>query len=137
LALERRAPRLEQEQWVVDPGLVPWGDTALVGQISLVRPGLELGDPPHAGLMEQRLRQGLAPWDPALARAPGRYRQAPVAFCTDGRPLLGPAAAAGLWRFTGFSAAFAQVPVLAPLQAAAMAGNSVALAELRRLTGCD
>ena len=138
LALERRAPQLEQEQWVVDPGLVPWGTTALVGQISLVRPGLELGDPPNPERMEQRLRQGLEAWDPALARAAGRYRQAPVAFCTDGRPLLGAVpGAAGLWQFTGFSAAFAQVPVLAPLQAAAMAGNGAALAELGRLTGCD
>jgi glycine/D-amino acid oxidase-like deaminating enzyme len=135
LALERQAPLLEQEQWVVDPGLVPWGQTALVGQISLVRPGLELGDPPHAGLMEQRLRQGLAPWDPALARAPGRYRQAPVAFCADGRPLVGPVPeAAGLWPFTGFSAAFAQVPVLAPLQAAAMVGRPGSLEELTQLT---
>jgi glycine/D-amino acid oxidase-like deaminating enzyme len=135
LALERRAPRLEQEQWVVDPGLVPWGDTALVGQISLVRPGLELGDPPNAGLMEQRLRQGLEPWDPALARAVGRYRQAPVAFCADGRPLLGAVpGAAGLWQFTGFSAAFAQVPALAPLQAAAMVGRSGSREELGQLT---
>ena len=152
LVLERRAPQLQQEQWVVDPGLVPWGETALVGQISLVRPGLELGDPPDATVMEQRLRAGLETWDSALASAPGRYRQAPVAFCVDGRPLVGPVpGAAGLWQFTGFSAAFAQVPVLAPLQAAAlaampeamagrpgsMAGGPEALAELERLTGRD
>ena len=136
LDLERRAPLLQQEQWVVDPGLVPWGPTALVGQISLVRPGLELGDPPSAELMEQRLRQGLEPWDPALAQVQGRYRQAPVAFCADSRPLLGSVPeAAGLWQFTGFSAAFAQVPVLAPLQAAAMAGKPGALEELALLTG--
>ena len=137
LALERRAPQLEREQWVVDPGLVPWGTTALVGQISLVRPGLELGDPPNPERMEQRLRQGLEAWDPALARAAGRYRQAPVAFCADGRPLVGAVPeAAGLWQFTGFSAAFAQVPALAPVQAAAIAGRPGALEDLARLTGC-
>lgn len=124
LGLERRAPDLEQEQWVVDAGLVPWGETALVGQISLVRPTPWAADPPDAALMEQRLRQGLERFAPALARAPGTYRQAPVAFCTDGQPLVGPVPAApGLWQFTGFSAAFAQVPALAPGLAAEIAGT--------------
>ena len=123
LALERQAAALEDERWVVDAGLVPWGETALVGQVSLVRPSPAAGSPPDAALMERRLRQGLAPFDPALARAAGTYRQVPVAFCADGQPLVGPVPdAPGLWQFTGFSAAFAQVPVLAPGLAAALAG---------------
>lgn len=121
-ALERRAPELEREQWVVDPGLVPRGEGALVGQISLVRPARQAGEPPDAALMERRLRAGLERFDPALARAAGTYRQAPVAFCTDGQPLVGPVAdAPGLWQCTGFSAAFAQVPALTPALAAAIA----------------
>lgn len=138
LELERRAPHLEQEQWVVDGGLVPWGATGLLGQVSLVRPAAEPGPgrPPDAAWMERQLRVGLAARLPALAQAPGRYRQAPVAFCVNGLPLLGPVPAApDLWQFCGFSAAFAQVPVLAPLQAAAIAGSREALAELTRLSG--
>lgn len=122
IALERRAPELQQEQWVVDPGLVPWGESALAGQISLVRPGLEPGVPPDAAVMEQRLRQALEALDPAIGQAPGRYRQVPVAFCSGGQPLVGPVPGApGLWQFCGFSAAFAQVPVLVTLQAVAIA----------------
>lgn len=122
LGLERRAPELHQEQWVVDAGLVPWGETALVGQISLVRPSSLAAEPPDAALMERCLREALERFDPALARAPGSYRQAPVAFCTDGQPLVGAVPEApGLWQFTGFSAAFAQVPVLAPGLADAIA----------------
>ena len=122
LALERRAPELVQEQWVVDAGLVPWGASALVGQISLVRPTAWAAEPPDPALMEQRLRAGLERFDAALARAAGSYCQAPVAFCCDGQPLVGPLPAApGLWQFTGFSAAFAQVPVLAPGLADAIA----------------
>lgn len=136
IALEQRAAALTQEAWVVDPGLVPWGETVLAGQISLVRPGLEAGPPPDPQLMEQRLRQGLRGWQPALAGAAGRYHQAPVAFCSGGGPLVGPVPQRpGLWQFTGFSAAFAQVPVLAPLLAAAIAGEAAALAQLRSLTG--
>ncbi len=136
IALERRAPQLQRQEWVVDPGLVPWRQSALAGQISLVRPGLEPGVPPDAALMEQRLRQALEALEPAIGQAPGRYRQAAVAFCSDGQPLVGPVpAAAGLWQFCGFSAAFAQVPVLAPLQAAAIAGSAAAGLRLKALTG--
>ena len=124
LGLERSAAQLEQERWVVDAGLVPWGATALLGQISLVRPSPGVGQPPDPALMEQRLREGLERFDPALAQVPGTYRQAPVAFCTDGQPLAGAVPAApGLWQFCGFSAAFAQVPVLAPGLAAEIAGT--------------
>lgn len=135
LDLERRAPHLAEESWVVDPGLVPWGDAALLGQITVVAPGGTAGPPPPPQAMEQRLRRALEPLDPSLARAAGRYRQVPVAFCSNGLPLLGPVAGApGLWQFAGFSAAFAQVPVLAPLQAGAIAGSAAAAAALARLT---
>jgi len=123
LALEAGAPELRQEDWQVDPGLLPWGDGNggdgggwLAGQISLVRPGLEVGEPPDAELQERRLRQALAPFLPPLAHWPGALRQVPVSFCSDGRPLVGPVAGApaGLWCFAGFSAAFTAVPALAP-----------------------
>jgi glycine/D-amino acid oxidase-like deaminating enzyme len=117
LALEARAPELAEETWVVDPGLLPWDGGWLAGQISLVRPGLDSGAPPAAGLQERRLRDALAPLDRALATWPGRFRQVPVAYCPGGLPLVGPLSPEGLWLFSGFSGAFAQVPVLAPLLA--------------------
>jgi glycine/D-amino acid oxidase-like deaminating enzyme len=109
LALERRAPQLQQEAWVVDGGLVPCGDRLLAGQISLIRPGLEAGQGPDAAVMEQRLRSALAAQWPDLATAPGQYRQCAVSFCTDGRPLAGPCGP-DQWVLAGFSGAFAQVP---------------------------
>ena len=132
LALERRAPQLQQRQWVVDGGLVPWGRGSLLGQLSLIDPIPDTNlrgadrcgtapacsaDPAWA---EQQLRFALAqqPWSRAWADQPGRLRLLPVAFCSDGLPRVGPVAAApGLWLFTGFSGAFSQVPVLAPLLA--------------------
>ncbi len=111
LALEARAGALEEEAWQVDPGLLPWGERWLAGQISLVRPGLDAGAPPDAGLQEQRLRRALAPLLPALAHWPGQFQQVPVSFCSDGQPLAGPVAGApGLWTFAGFSAAFTAIP---------------------------
>ncbi|MDM7952798.1 MAG: FAD-dependent oxidoreductase [Cyanobium sp. CZS 25K] len=122
-ALEGAAPALREERWIVDAGFAPWGEGLLLGQISLVRPGLDTGEAPAAAAMEVRLRQGLAGLDPALAALPGPYRQVPVAFCTGGLPLVGPLpGAAGLWVFSGFGGAFAQVPVLAPLLADVIAG---------------
>ncbi|MCX5937475.1 MAG: hypothetical protein NTW02_04550, partial [Cyanobium sp. LacPavin_0920_WC12_MAG_62_9] len=110
-SLEQRAGALVQEEWVVDPGLACLGDGLLVGQISLVRPGLELGAPPDRALMESRLRQALGDFDPVLAELPARYRQVPVSFCLDGRPLAGPVAGApGLWALAGFRGAFGEVP---------------------------
>ena len=108
-ALERRAPELQQEAWVVDGGLVPCGDRLLAGQISLIRPGLEAGQGPDAAVMEQRLRSALAAQWPDLATAPGQYRQCAVSFCTNGRPLAGPCGP-DQWVLAGFSGAFAQVP---------------------------
>jgi hypothetical protein len=110
-ALEQRAGSLAQEEWVVDPGLACLGDGLLVGQISLVRPGLELGAPPDRAVMESRLRQALGHFDPVLAELPARYRQVPVSFCSDGKALAGPVAGApGLWTLAGFRGAFGEVP---------------------------
>lgn len=117
-ALERQAYALTAPQWIVDPGLAPWGDGLLVGQISLVAPEPRTGADPETELMEQRLRQGLAAWDPQLASLPASYRQTGVAFSGDGLPLIGPVPGqAALWLFSGFSGAFSQVPVLAPVLA--------------------
>ena len=120
VALERRAPELEQPHWLVDPGLVPRGEGALLGQLSLIRPGGALDPAPAAEWLEQQLRSGLAAdaWGAAMAAQPGVLRQAPVAFCTGRAPLVGPVEPEqGLWVFCGFSAGFSQVPVLAPLLA--------------------
>ena len=129
LALEAGAAGLAAEAWQVDPGLLPWGDHWLAGQISLVRPGLAAGDPPDPGLQERRLRQALAPLLPALAHWPGHFQQVPVSFCTDGQPLAGPVAGAppGLWSFVGFSAAFLAVPRLAPRLARAVLQSAAQL----------
>lgn len=114
LALEARAPDLREEAWQVDPALVPWGDSWLAGQISVVRPGLEAGPPPEALVQEQRLRRCLAEHLPALARWPARFRQVPVSFAVGGEPLVGPVPdGPGLWVFAGFSGAFSVVPSLA------------------------
>jgi glycine/D-amino acid oxidase-like deaminating enzyme len=123
LALEAAAPLLSEEAWQVDPGLLPWGDRWLAGQISLVRPGLQVGDPPDAVLQEQRLRQALTPLLPSLAHWPGVFLQVPVSFSSEGQALVGPVAGAppGLWSFTGFSAAFTAVPQLVPDLARAVA----------------
>ncbi len=123
LGLERRAASLAQPEWVVDPGLVPWGSGALLGQHTWMGAELALTPPPDSATCEQQLRQGLS--GTAWSQAAGVVRQAPVAFCSSGGPLVGPVAQApGLWLFTGFSAAFSQVPVLAPLLAAVVAGAS-------------
>ena len=121
-ALEQRAGALAQEEWVVDPGLACLGDGLLLGQISLVRPGLELGAPPDRAVMESRLRQALGHFDPVLAELPARYRQVPVSFCMDGKALAGPVAGApGLWALAGFRGAFGEVPRAAQALADQMA----------------
>ena len=126
LALERRAADLDGEDWVVDVGLAPWGEAALAGQISLVRPDLELGSPPEAALMEGRLRAAWRAFDPTLERHFLTYQQVAVSFCDQGLPLVGPVPnAPGLWQFSGFSGGFSQVPVLAPILADAISGEAV------------
>ena len=141
LSLERRAATLQEPAWVVDAGLAPRGQGALLGQLSWIAPGQ--ADPPAAAAAaETWLRCSLKESAPrplaALADAPGRYRQLPVAFCSHGLPLVGPLPAAdGLWLFSGFSGGFAQVPVLAPLLARAITAEGQlrqrALGELDRL----
>lgn len=124
VALERRAAQLPQPEWLVDAGVVPVGGGALLGQHSLVGPGLATGVVPDPLVIEQQLRQGLAAqaWGARLAALPGCLLQAPVAFCDGGVPLVGPVSGAeGLWVFAGFSAGFSQVPVLAPLLAQCLA----------------
>ena len=137
VALERRAAGLSQPEWLVDGGLVPRGEGALLGQHTLVRPGLELGPAPPPLEVEGQLRQELAvqAWGEPLAALPGCLRQAAVAFCSEGLPLVGQLAGApGLWLFTGFSAGFSQVPVLAPLLAQVLvSGGAQAEAATRRL----
>jgi hypothetical protein len=126
LALERRAAELDGEDWVVDVGLAPWGEAALAGQISLVRPDLELGSPPEAALMEGRLRAAWRSFDPTLESQVLAYQQVAVSFCDQGLPLVGPVPKApGLWLFSGFSGGFSQVPVLAPILADAIRGEVV------------
>ncbi len=124
LALERRAAGLAASEWVVDPGLVPRGGGALVGQLTLVRPGLEAGPAPAPAQTEGWLRQALAAdsWGAPLADLAGELRQASVAFCAEGGPLVGPVAE-GIWAFTGFNAGFSQAPVLAPLLARCLVGT--------------
>jgi glycine/D-amino acid oxidase-like deaminating enzyme len=139
LAVEARAAALAQPEWVVDAGLVPWGDGGLLGQLSWFAPGAAAATGPPPPQAEAWLRGALAGAPPplgALAAGPGQYQQLPVAFCPDGLPLVGPLAP-GLWVFSGFRGAFAQVPVLAPLLAAALGGREpeaqAAEAALRRL----
>jgi glycine/D-amino acid oxidase-like deaminating enzyme len=137
-ALENAAAALQKDCWIVDAGFAPWGKGLLLGQISLVRPGLATGEPPPELPMEKRLRRGLAGLDPLLAGLPAPYRQVPVAFCVGGVPLAGPIpGAAGLWVFSGFGGAFAQVPVLAPLLAEVIAAEAdlSTLARLGTLPG--
>ncbi|MFQ6537415.1 MULTISPECIES: hypothetical protein [Aphanothece] len=127
--LEQRAATLREPASIVDAGLVPTGTAWLAGQLTLVPPD-PAGPAPDPASMEASLRQGLNDFGAVPADAAGAYRQVPVAFCTDGRPLVGPVeGAAGLWVFTGFSGAFSQVPpLLRPLatalaSAAAQAGT--------------
>lgn len=134
IGLERRSGDLRDNAWVVDAGLVPRQGGALLGQLSWIAAAGDAAaaaSGPPVAQAEGWLRQALIAAVPELAAASelaaalkqgqGRYRQVPVAFCRDGLPLAGPVAAVpGLWLFSGFSGGFAQVPVLAPLLAAAI-----------------
>jgi hypothetical protein len=130
-ALEATAAELQQERWIVDAGLAPWGENVLLGQISLVGPNADPCRPPDPATMEARLRQGLAELDPQLAALAGDYRQVPVPFCSDGQPLAGPVAGAppGLWAFSGFSGAFTAVPPLAETLAESVAASLAGAAD--------
>lgn len=150
LALERRSASLAEPDWVVDAGLVPRRSDLLVGQLSWIAParegtsdGAATPEPePEPGQAEAWLRQAIADSDPrlgqSLRRGQPRYRQVPVAFCRDGRPRAAAVEGApGLWLFSGFSGGFAQVPLLAPLLAAAITAGrqepGPAALELQRL----
>jgi glycine/D-amino acid oxidase-like deaminating enzyme len=97
--------------------MAPWGDGVVLGQISWIPAAdsdLQAASahvPPDPRWMEEQLRAGLGLLDPALADVLGTYQQAPVSFCSDAAPLVGPVdGAPGLWVFAGFSAAFSRVP---------------------------
>lgn len=127
-------------RWIVDAGLAPWGDGVVLGQISWLPGAPEAADPgpsssgpgtcgapepPDAGWMEARLRDGLGRLDPQLAALPAPYRQVPVTYCTDGQPLVGPVEGApGLWTFVGFSGAFSLVPTWADRLATLLLANA-------------
>lgn len=131
LAVEARAAALQQPEWVVDCGLVPWGAGGLLGQLSWFAPAATVAQGPAAAAGEAVLRKALAAAGPPLegwAEASAQYQQIPVAFTPDGLPLVG-RLARGLWVFSGFRGAFAQVPVLAPLLAAAVGGRTVGQAQ--------
>ena len=125
VALEQRVEQLLQPQMVLDAGLVPRGDGALLGQLSWVGPGLDPEAAPADAEARLREQLGRDPWAAPLAPLPGRLRLAPVAFCPGGKPLVGPVPGAppGLALFSGFSAGFSQVPVLAPLLADLLAAH--------------
>ena len=75
-------------------------------------------------------------WYRLCHRAP--WHSTPAAFgggedASNGLPLVGPVPQApGLWVFSGFSGAFAQVPVLAPLLADWLAAEPRRSARARR-----
>jgi glycine/D-amino acid oxidase-like deaminating enzyme len=132
--LESRATDLTTEAWIVDPGFAPWGAGLLLGQSTLVRPGGEAGPAPAPVPLEERLRQVLTPLLPGLAQVRARFRQTLVSFSGPGGPLVGPVPGArGLWVCAGFAGPFALVPPLAPLLAAAICGDRLALGNLERL----
>ena len=132
--LEEHAAGLTAEQWVVDPGFAPRGAGLLLGQTTLVRPGLKAGPPPDPRPLEGALRQALRPLLPALAQVLARFRQTPVSFSCSGRPLVGPVdGAARLWVCAGLAGPFALVPPLAMLLAAAIGGDKDALGRLSRV----
>lgn len=129
--LEDRSAQLQVPELIVDVGWAPSGTGWLLGQSSLVGPGTDLGPPPDPRHTELCLRQAVAGLLPALAELPGRFVQVPVSFTNPGLPLVGAVAGApGLWVFAGFGGPFALVPALAPLLAAAIAGDPAALATL-------
>lgn len=129
--LEQRADQMERPEWVVDPGLAPWGEGLLLGQTSLIRPGTVCGASPQAAALELELRQALGRIDPRLGQVPASFHQVPVSFSSSSSPLAGPVAgAAGLWLFAGLSSPFALAPGLAGLLAEALSGERGALERL-------
>jgi glycine/D-amino acid oxidase-like deaminating enzyme len=117
---------------VVDAGLAPApGGGLLLGQSSWF--DLPLEPPPgdtDRALLDGAARLLLGPQASALEG--WTLRQRPVAFCRDGRPLVGPLEGTdGVSLFCGFAGPFALVPVLAPLLAEALLSGALApLADL-------
>ena len=108
---------------VLDPGISPGpAGGILIGQTSWFDQTLE--HPPEPKAEQQRLKiaaQRLLPQLPSESLAAARLHQRPVAYSTDQLPLLGPLPECSkLHLFTGFSGAFVQVPVLAPMLAQAL-----------------
>ena len=134
LQVERQAERLKQQAWVVDAGLVPWGTGGLLGQLSLISPGLSPAAAPQPQQAEARLRQALLASPLAeFADAAGTWRQMQVAYSSSGIPLVGPVPhAPGLWVFSGFSGAYASVPPLARSLALAMAADPAGAGRAQR-----
>jgi glycine/D-amino acid oxidase-like deaminating enzyme len=134
LRVERQVETLERQAWVVDAGLVPWGTGGLLGQLSLISPGLLLAEAPQPQQAEARLRQALLASPLAeFASLPGTWRQMQVAYSSSGIPLVGAVPQApGLWVFSGFSGAYASVPPLARGLALAMAADPVRAGRAQR-----
>ena len=108
---------------ILDAGFAPApGGGLLLGQTSWFEQ--PLSPAPQAAQEQQRLLAAAQQLLPGLASeqlAAATLQQQPVAYSTDQRPLLGPhPEQPQLHLFTGFSGAFAQVPVLAPLLAEAL-----------------
>ncbi len=136
MPLQPLRPSREREEVgptaVLDAGLAPApGGGVLLGQSSWF--GLPLA-PPAANadraLLDAAARALLGPQ--GAAGDGWTLVQRPVAFCRDGRPLVGPLAGAeGVSLFCGFAGPFALVPVLAPLLAEALVSGGLApLADL-------
>ncbi len=129
--LESRGADLQREEVIVDAGLAPWGEGLLLGQTTLVRPGVALGTPPDPAPLEALLREALRDLLPALDAVPARFLQTPVTFVASGHPLFGAVPGApGLWVCAGLGAPFALLPPLAPLLAAAIGGDADASGRL-------
>ncbi|MEB3177219.1 MAG: FAD-dependent oxidoreductase [Synechococcus sp.] len=108
---------------ILDAGVAPApGGGLLLGQTSWFEQ--PLNPAPQAAQELERLQAAAQQLLPGLASeqlAAATLQQQPVAYSTDQRPLLGPhSEQPQLHLFTGFSGAFAQVPVLAPLLAEAL-----------------
>ncbi len=115
---------------VLDAGLAPApGGGLLLGQTSWFDQPLAPSAAADRALLADAARLLLAghDLDPALDLAGWTLQQRPVAFCHDGRPLVGPLeGAAGVSLFCGFAGPFALVPVLAPLLAEAVVSGDLA-----------
>jgi len=111
---------------VLDAGLAPApGGGLLLGQSSWFGRAL---DPPAGAADRALLAAGgqLLLGPQAMDWEGWTLRQRPVAFCRDGRPLVGPLVGAdAVSLFCGFAGPFALVPLLAPLLAEAVLSGAL------------